>query len=231
MPSSTNEISTLGKNSLFCPSLSFLICPGAHSPGAHWYIVRLKLDTQFIRVCCVGWKALYGWKMVAARDELLDNGLLMSGAVPVPSDGLGLKEGLGIKDRRGQNDPNSMNASLSGGGTEVSSSSEMPGWPLQEWALTYSSSAYITKITLIIANLVTSFSCLPWKRHSEVWWLTLSSLSSRSLATCTLDGMAPINVAGFHSPRPEGTAGADPLLLSGARGFSVEGKQQRQTRT
>ena len=65
--------------------------------------------------------------MVAARDELLDNGLLMSGAVPVPSDGLGLKEGLGIKDRRGQNDPNSMNASLSGGGTEVSSSSKLPG--------------------------------------------------------------------------------------------------------
>lgn len=65
--------------------------------------------------------------MVAGRDGLLDNGLLMSGAVPVPSHGLGLKEGLGIKDRRGQNDPNSIHASLSGGGTDVSSSPEMPG--------------------------------------------------------------------------------------------------------
>ena len=65
--------------------------------------------------------------MVVARDEILDNGLLMPGAIPVPSDSLGLKEGLGIKDRRGQNDPDSINASLSRGGTEVSSSPEMPG--------------------------------------------------------------------------------------------------------
>ena len=33
VPSSTDEISTLGENSLFCPSLSFLICQVAHSPG------------------------------------------------------------------------------------------------------------------------------------------------------------------------------------------------------
>lgn len=30
--------------------------------------------------------------------------------VPIPSDGLGLKEGQGMEDRRGQNDPNSINA-------------------------------------------------------------------------------------------------------------------------
>ena len=92
--------------------------------------------------------------------------------------------------------------SLSGRGTEVSPSPEMPGRPLQDLGLVLQQLCCITKITLIIANLITSFSCLPWKSHSEVWWLTLSGLSSRGLGMCAADGVAPVNVTGLHSPRP-----------------------------
>lgn len=48
--------------------------------------------------------------MGAVMNELLDNRLLMPWAIPIPSDGLGLKEGQGMEDRRGQNDLNSINA-------------------------------------------------------------------------------------------------------------------------
>lgn len=92
--------------------------------------------------------------------------------------------------------------SLSGRGTEVSPSPKMPGRPLQDPGPVLQQLCCITKITLIIANLITSFSCLPWKSHSEVWRLTLSSLSSRGLGMCTADGVAPVKVTGVHSRRP-----------------------------
>lgn len=91
-----------------------------------------------------------------------------------------------------------------------------------------STSAWLSKITLIIANLITSFSCLLWRSHS------LSPCPAQAQAdwpSAQQVGVTPGGVTGLHFPRPRETAEAGPGLLSTAYGFTVGEKLQRQART
>lgn len=166
-------------------------------------MVRVKRDDSFMWLCRMARKHAVNirWQQLQWR-VLKSWGLVISWTVLVPSDGFVLKEGLGMTDRRDPNAPNPVH-----GFTPWRWDRSVPftqRYQIGLWqgrCLSCSSSASITRITVGPANLVTASSYLPWNSHSEVWWLILSSTSSRGLAKGTAAGVTPVNVTGLHPPR------------------------------